>query len=140
MWNEASRKDQRRLRWALTEDPLCDPLSTTRQRRDVYDLAVLLVIVTIALVRWPASIDMMSKTGEGRFRLTPDRLAIIGVSLSLVVAICLDVARGDAFRRPGYLRLCVDKITAAVSALSAVNDAALAWSVRRPSAAARKHW
>ena len=52
-------------------------------------LAVLLIIITIALVGWPASIYMMSKTGQYRFRLTPERQAIITVTLSLVVVICL---------------------------------------------------
>jgi ABC-2 type transport system permease protein len=50
-------------------------------------LAVLLIIVTIALVGWPASIYMMSKTGQYRWRLTPDRQAILVITLSMVVAI-----------------------------------------------------
>jgi len=52
-------------------------------------LAVLLIIVTIALVGWPASIYMMSKTGQYRWRLTPDRQAIIVITLSMVVGICM---------------------------------------------------
>jgi len=56
-------------------------------------LAVLLIIVTIVLVGWPSSIYMMSKTGQYRFRLTPDRLAIIVVTLSMVVVICMTTWR-----------------------------------------------
>jgi ABC-2 type transport system permease protein len=52
-------------------------------------VAVLLIIVVIALLGWPSSIYMMSKTGLARFRLTPDRLAIIVACFSAVVAICL---------------------------------------------------
>ena len=56
-------------------------------------LAVLLIIVTIALVGWPSSIYMMSKTGQYRFRLTPDRQAVIVVGLSLAVAVCMTTWR-----------------------------------------------
>jgi hypothetical protein len=52
-------------------------------------LAVLLIIVTIALVGWPASIYMMSKTGQYRWRLTADRQAIIVITLSMVAGICI---------------------------------------------------
>src|SRR5262245_26705647 len=54
-------------------------------------LAVLLIIVTIVLVGWPSSIYMMSKTGRYSYRLTPERQAMIAVSLSLVVVIGLTV-------------------------------------------------
>ena len=50
-------------------------------------LAVLLIIVTIALVGWPASIYMMSKTGQYRWRLTPERQAIVVITLSIFVTI-----------------------------------------------------
>jgi hypothetical protein len=52
-------------------------------------VAVLLIIVVIALLGWPSSIYMMSKTGLVRFRLTPDRQAIIVACFSAVVAICM---------------------------------------------------
>jgi ABC-2 type transport system permease protein len=50
-------------------------------------LAVLLIIVTIVLVGWPSSIYMMSKTGQYRFRLTPERQMMIAASFLLVVVI-----------------------------------------------------
>jgi ABC-2 type transport system permease protein len=56
-------------------------------------LAVLMIIVTIALVGWPSSIYMMSKTGMARFRLTAERQALMALSLSAIVAICLTVWR-----------------------------------------------
>src|SRR5687767_2427353 len=52
-------------------------------------LAVLLIIVTIVLLGWPSSIYMMSATGEFRFRLTPQRMAIIAACFTAVVAICV---------------------------------------------------
>jgi hypothetical protein len=52
-------------------------------------LAVLLIIVLIALLGWPSSMYMMSKSGLVRFRLTPERLAIIVACFTAVVAICL---------------------------------------------------
>jgi ABC-2 type transport system permease protein len=52
-------------------------------------LAVLLIIVTIVLVGWPSSIYMMSKTGRWSYRLTPERIALIALSLALVVTVCL---------------------------------------------------
>jgi putative ABC exporter len=56
-------------------------------------LAVLLIIVTIALVGWPSSIYMMSQTGMYRFRLTAERQAMMALSLSAIAAICLTVWR-----------------------------------------------
>jgi ABC-2 type transport system permease protein len=50
-------------------------------------LAVLLIIVTIALLGWSSSIYMMSTTGQFRFRLTPGRQAIIVACFTAVVAI-----------------------------------------------------
>jgi hypothetical protein len=50
---------------------------------------VLLIIVTIALVGWPSSIYMMSKTGRYSYRLTPERQVMIAMSLSMVVVVCL---------------------------------------------------
>jgi hypothetical protein len=51
-------------------------------------LAVLLIIVIIALIGWPSSMYMMSKTGLVRFRLTPGRYAIITACFTAVVVIC----------------------------------------------------
>ena len=51
-------------------------------------LAVLLIIVVIALIGWPSSMYMMSKTGLVRFRLTPGHYAIIAACFTAVVAIC----------------------------------------------------
>jgi hypothetical protein len=50
-------------------------------------LAVLFIIVTIMLLGWSSSIYMMSKTGLVRFRLTPERLAIIVACFAAVVTI-----------------------------------------------------
>ena len=50
-------------------------------------LAVLFIIVTIVLLGWSSSIYMMSTTGQFRFRLTPERQAIIVACFSAVVAI-----------------------------------------------------
>jgi ABC-2 type transport system permease protein len=52
-------------------------------------VAVLLIIVVIALLGWPSSIYMMSKTGLVRFRLTPERQAIVAACFTSVVAICM---------------------------------------------------
>jgi ABC-2 type transport system permease protein len=52
-------------------------------------LAVLLIIVTIALLGWPSSIYMMSLTGQHRWRLTPERQLLIALCFSAVVAICI---------------------------------------------------
>jgi ABC-2 type transport system permease protein len=51
-------------------------------------LAVLLIIVVIALIGWPSSMYMMSKTGLMRFRLTPGHYAMIAACFTAVVAIC----------------------------------------------------
>jgi ABC-2 type transport system permease protein len=51
--------------------------------------AVALIIVTIVLVGWPSSMYLMSLTGQFRFRLTPDRQAMIVASFSAAAAICL---------------------------------------------------
>jgi ABC-2 type transport system permease protein len=50
-------------------------------------LAVLFIIVTIALLGWSSSIYMMSKTGLVRFRLTPERVAIIVGCFAAVITI-----------------------------------------------------
>lgn len=50
-------------------------------------LAVLFIIVTIALLGWSSSIYMISTTGQFRFRLTPERQAIIIACFTAVVAI-----------------------------------------------------
>jgi hypothetical protein len=52
-------------------------------------LAVLLIIVVIALLGWPSSMYMMSKSGLVRFRLTPERQAIIVACFTAVVVVCL---------------------------------------------------
>jgi ABC-2 type transport system permease protein len=51
--------------------------------------AVALIIVTIVLVGWPSSMYLMSLTGQFRFRLTPERQAMIVASFSAAAAICL---------------------------------------------------
>jgi hypothetical protein len=51
--------------------------------------AVALIIVTIVLVGWPSSMYLMSKTGQFRFRLTPERQAMIAASFTAAAAICL---------------------------------------------------
>jgi len=51
--------------------------------------AVALIIVTIALVGWPSSVYLMSRTGQFRFRLTPERQVLIGVSFTVAAAVCL---------------------------------------------------
>ena len=44
--------------------------------------AVALIIVTIVLVGWPSSMYLMSLTGRFRYRLTPERQAMIAASFS----------------------------------------------------------
>jgi hypothetical protein len=51
--------------------------------------AVALIIVTIVLVGWPSSMYLMSKTGQFRFRLTPERQAMIAASFSVAAIICI---------------------------------------------------
>jgi ABC-2 type transport system permease protein len=51
--------------------------------------AVALIIVTIVLVGWPSSMYLMSKTGQFRFRLTPERQAMIAASFSAAAIICI---------------------------------------------------
>ncbi len=51
--------------------------------------AVALVIVTIVLVGWPSSMYLMSLTGQFRFRLTPERQAMIAASFSAAAALCM---------------------------------------------------
>jgi hypothetical protein len=51
--------------------------------------AVALIIVTIVLVGWPSSMYLMARTGQFRFRLTPERQAMIVASFSVAVAICM---------------------------------------------------
>jgi hypothetical protein len=50
-------------------------------------LAVLFIIITIVLLGWSSSIYMMSKTGLVRFRLTPERQAIIVACFAAVIMI-----------------------------------------------------
>src|SRR5215204_5458063 len=52
-------------------------------------VAVVLIIVIIALLGWPSSMYMMSKSGLVRFSLTPERQAIIVACFTAVVAICV---------------------------------------------------
>jgi ABC-2 type transport system permease protein len=51
--------------------------------------AVMLIIVTIALLGWPSSMYLMSTTGQFRFRLTPERQMWIAASFSTALAICV---------------------------------------------------
>jgi ABC-2 type transport system permease protein len=51
--------------------------------------AVALIIVTIVLVGWPSSMYLMSLTGRFRYRLTPERQAMIAASFSAAAALCL---------------------------------------------------
>jgi ABC-2 type transport system permease protein len=51
--------------------------------------AVLLIIVTIVLVGWPSSVYLMSRTGQFRFRLTPERQMLIGACFTAAAAVCL---------------------------------------------------
>ena len=50
--------------------------------------AVLLIIVTIVLVGWPSSMYLMSRTGQFRFRLTPERQMLIGACFTGASVIC----------------------------------------------------
>jgi hypothetical protein len=51
--------------------------------------AVALIILTIALVGWPSSMYLMSRTGQFRFRLTPERYAIIALSFGAAAIVCI---------------------------------------------------
>ena len=51
--------------------------------------AVALIIVTIVLVGWPSSMYLMSQTGQFRFRLTPERQAMIVASFTAAGALCM---------------------------------------------------
>jgi ABC-2 type transport system permease protein len=51
--------------------------------------AVALIIVTIVLVGWPSSMYLMSLTGRFRYRLTPERQAMIAASFSAAAALCM---------------------------------------------------
>lgn len=51
--------------------------------------AVMLIIVTIGLLGWPSSMYLMARTGQFRFRLTPERQMWIVMSFSAAAAICL---------------------------------------------------
>jgi len=50
--------------------------------------AVALIIVTIVLVGWPSSMYLISKTGQFRFRLTPERQMLIGACFTGAAAVC----------------------------------------------------
>jgi ABC-2 type transport system permease protein len=51
--------------------------------------AVMLIIVVIALLGWPSSMYLMSRTGQFRFRLTPERQMWIAISFSAAAAVCI---------------------------------------------------
>ena len=51
--------------------------------------AVLLIIVTIVLVGWPSSMYLMSRSGQFRFRLTPERQILIGACFTAASAVCM---------------------------------------------------
>jgi ABC-2 type transport system permease protein len=51
--------------------------------------AVALIIVTIVLVGWPSSMYLMSLTRQFRFRLTPERQAMIAASFSAAAVLCM---------------------------------------------------
>jgi hypothetical protein len=51
--------------------------------------AVALIIVTVALVGWPSSMYLMSLTGRFRFRLTPERVAMIAASFTTAATVCM---------------------------------------------------
>jgi ACR3 family arsenite efflux pump ArsB len=53
--------------------------------------AVALIIVTIILVGWPSSMYLMSRAGQFRFRLTPERQAMIAASFTAAAAICMAI-------------------------------------------------
>jgi hypothetical protein len=50
--------------------------------------AVALIIAVIALLGWPASMYLISQTGQFRFRLTPERQMLMTACLTTAVAIC----------------------------------------------------
>jgi ABC-2 type transport system permease protein len=52
-------------------------------------LAVLVILVTIVLLGWPSSIYLLSQSGQFRYRLTPERQAIMAVCFTAAVAVCL---------------------------------------------------
>jgi ABC-2 type transport system permease protein len=52
-------------------------------------VAVALIIVTIVLVGWPSSMYLLSLTGRFRYRLTPERQAMIAASFSAAAALCM---------------------------------------------------
>jgi len=51
--------------------------------------AVALIIAAIVLVGWPSSLYLMAQTGRFRYRLTPERYAMIAASFSAAAAICI---------------------------------------------------
>jgi ABC-2 type transport system permease protein len=50
--------------------------------------AVALIIVTIVLIGWPSSMYLIAKTGQFRFRLTPERRMLIAACFTGATAIC----------------------------------------------------
>jgi ABC-2 type transport system permease protein len=51
--------------------------------------AVLLIVVTIALLGWPSSVYTLSQTGQFRFRLTTERLTLMGACFTVAAVVCL---------------------------------------------------
>jgi ABC-2 type transport system permease protein len=51
-------------------------------------LAVMLIVVVIALLGWPSSLYLLSRTSR-RYSLTPLRHALIGASFFIAAAVCL---------------------------------------------------
>ncbi len=51
--------------------------------------AVALIIVTIVLVGWPSSMYLMAQTARFRYRLTPERYAMIVTSFSAAGTVCM---------------------------------------------------
>lgn len=51
-------------------------------------LAVLLIVVTIALLGWPSSIYLLAQTGAYRFRLTPERQLTMVACFAGAAAVC----------------------------------------------------
>lgn len=51
--------------------------------------AVALIIVTIALLGWPSSMYLLSQTGRFRYRLTPERQALIGACFTAATVVCM---------------------------------------------------
>ena len=51
--------------------------------------AVLLIIVTIALVGWPSSMYLLSLTGRARYALTPQMWMLMGASFTAAATVCI---------------------------------------------------